>query len=146
LSAGDLGVRGLDVVAVASAAGVHDLPLLVREADPAWRSVYYDFLSGAFGRDEEVWRSVSPVMMLEKGKQSGSLKGMKLAVVAQSRGDSLVGWGQVEGMRCVLKEQWMGMVDVLEIEGEHDECWESGLELARVIEHVVGKVNEGDEE
>jgi len=113
--------------------------------------VYVEFLTGAFGPEGEggSWEAASPVGLVKKAG-AGQGRGVRV-VLAQSRADELVGWGQVEGMREALEgARWVQdgrvSVSVVEMQGAHDECWETGEELGRVVEGVVRSIVEGEDE
>ncbi|KAK7511411.1 Alpha/Beta hydrolase protein [Phyllosticta citriasiana] len=128
--------------AVAGVAGIYDIPRFA--GNHADAPVYAEILAGAFGGtgghvDEamrEEWDEASPVRVARVGK----LAGVRKLLLAQSRADGLVEWEQVELMRDAVQEtEGAGVVETLEIGGQHDECWETGEGLAR----VVGRVLEG---
>ena len=56
--------------------------------------------------------------------------------------------GQREVMRKALQEEWVGggrgseerVVEMLDIEGDHDDAWEKGEDLARAIAFAIEKV------
>ncbi len=59
-------------------------------------------------------------------------------VIAQSRDDGLVDWKQVQAMEDVFKGESAIETRVIEMKGQHNEIWEKGTELARVIAEAVG--------
>jgi acetyl esterase/lipase len=69
-------------------------------------------------------------------------------LLAHSKEDSLVDWGQLEAMADVFKAEDSKdeaaavtvKCDVEEIKGKHNACWEDGSELARVIVRCAGEV------
>ncbi|KAL4868342.1 Alpha/Beta hydrolase protein [Aspergillus spectabilis] len=128
-------------IAVLGMAGIYDLRLL-RDTHKSI-SAYQEFIEGAFGADEAVWDSVSPGVGGVDGWGSG-----RVVVLAQSKGDTLIDGAQGEGMKKAL-ESWekngsKGRREVhsLVIEGEHDEAWEKGDELARGILFTIEKLQE----
>ncbi|KAL5341800.1 Alpha/Beta hydrolase protein [Aspergillus crustosus] len=128
-------------IAVLGMAGIYNLRLLRDKHKSV--SAYQEFIEGAFGGDEKVWNSVSPGVVGVDGWESG-----RVVVLAQSKGDTLIDGAQSEGMKKAL-ESWENYgskgerkVHALEIEGEHDEAWEKGSELARAILFTIEKVQE----
>lgn len=160
---------------IVSVCGIYHLPLLVRRNQHV--EAYREFVVGAFGAEEEVWEAVSPARW-EEYNQSwlGDGRRKPVAVLAHSRGDELVEWGQVEDMEACLsmrqgrekrdnnnnaeqgqegeekeKEKdgqggWNGIFRVLEIEGRHDEIWQKGEEMARAIRVALDMLSKSEGE
>ena len=59
-------------------------------------------------------------------------------VIAHSRDDGLVDWKQVEAVENVFKGELAIDVRVIEMKGQHNEIWEKGMELTRVIVDAIG--------
>ncbi|KAE8394355.1 Alpha/Beta hydrolase protein [Aspergillus alliaceus] len=135
-------------VAVLSLSGIYDLKLL-RDTFKGI-SVYQDIGEGAFGADEAIWDAVSPAVVLGKDGVEGGWGSGRLAVLAYSSEDSLVDAKQWEVMRTALLDRWVKeqspaqkrSVEMLSLKGQHDECWETGEELARAIAFTVEKLQE----
>ncbi|XRM41494.1 Kynurenine formamidase [Aspergillus tubingensis] len=138
-------------VGIVGMAGIYDLRLL-RDTHRSV-SAYQEFSEGAFGADEAVWDEVSPALGRGEEGVCGGWCGIGdgdrlVAVLAYSRGDSLVDPGQREVMRKALEEEWVGggsgseerVVEMLDIEGDHDDAWEKGGDLARAIAFAIEKV------
>ncbi|KAL9113421.1 MAG: hypothetical protein Q9227_002462 [Pyrenula ochraceoflavens] len=157
---GKQGKREVEVkqpLAIVGVEGIYDVPkMLERHKD---EEIYGQFVRGALGEDEGVWKGVSPARWGREGfvrswKENvvgkGEGGGEVLAVVVHSRGDELVEWGQVEDMEGCLKkkegedEGKRGEDGIeyrfIEVKGRHHEVWSEGRELARVVGEVVGKV------
>jgi len=100
--------------------------------------VYHDFVVGAFGEGQEAWRRVSPACQ-DREVLREMVKSVDALVVAQSRADSLVEWEQAEGMCEVLQDAVKGeeveisKIRLVELEGEHDEVWQSGTGVVKAI-------------
>lgn len=139
--------------AIVGVEGIYDLRLL----RDTYRhcSVYQDFIEGAFGPDEDLWDAVSPATKKDPdgvGIEASWSEGT-LAVLAHSRDDELVDFGQVSAMKATL-EQWAenqkkneknARVLVLDdLRGTHDEVWSKGEELARVIAVVIEELRKMD--
>ncbi|KAL4879505.1 Alpha/Beta hydrolase protein [Aspergillus karnatakaensis] len=125
-------------IAILGMAGIYNLRLLRDQHKGI--SAYQEFIEGAFGKDETVWDAVSPGVGGVDGWDSG-----RVVVLAQSKRDSLVDETQSEGMKKVLgswETKGSKAVHFLEIEGEHDEAWEKGTELARGILFTIEKLQE----
>lgn len=120
--------------------GIYDIPALVdRHSDQA---IYEQFITDAFGPDREVWKAVSPV----NGDYKRSWKDHKIAVLAHSREDELVELEQVTSMQEVLEDQGFAQAEALiaEVKGKHDEIWQDGTEMVRVIADTISLlVSEG---
>ncbi|KAI9656894.1 MAG: hypothetical protein M1821_003533 [Bathelium mastoideum] len=129
---------------------ITDIPAII--STHAQQPLYEEFVVAAFGKDQEVWKTVSPTsgsFGTEKSWKEG-----RLIVLAHSREDELVEWEQCDMMLNALKEQgWRERaankdetenagkrpeVTVVELEGKHDEVfWEKGGQLAKAIEVAV---------
>ncbi|KAK0639421.1 Alpha/Beta hydrolase protein [Cercophora newfieldiana] len=122
--------------------GLYDLAGFVRSPPAGYeglREAYEEFTRGAFGADEEVWRAVCPATAEEwVGEWKGEGEGGRRVVLVQSRGDTLVPRGQLEGMRGVLEGEGVRVGD-MEAEGGHDEIWERGEgRMADILWEVLG--------
>ena len=139
-------------LAIVGVEGIYDFPTMVdRHKDV---EIYREFVEGALGKEEEVWGTVSPARWGRKGYlkswAENVVKGEEkvLAVLAHTRGDDLVEWGQVDDMErsLDLKSDGDGEAGIeykfIEVEGKHHEVWEKGRELARVVTEVVERVAE----
>jgi hypothetical protein len=62
----------------------------------------------------------------------------KKVVLVQSREDTLVPYGQLEGLRGVLEGDGRVEVRVMEAGGDQDEIWKDGRRMAEVLGEVVG--------
>ncbi|KAH8693233.1 Alpha/Beta hydrolase protein [Talaromyces proteolyticus] len=122
--------------AIVGACGIYDLRLL-RDDFKQYGSVN-EFITRAFGAEEDVWDEVSPGKV---GRSDGVASGWstgQVAVVASSTGDSLINLPQGLVMGKVLKN-WESLADgrtlVLhqDLQEEHDDVWSKGQELASVI-------------
>ncbi|KAK8156159.1 Alpha/Beta hydrolase protein [Phyllosticta citrichinensis] len=124
--------------AVAGISGIYDVPRFA--ANHGDVPVYAEILAGAFGGDGDsvddamraAWAEASPVRV------AAVLARLQRVVLAQSRADGLVEWEQVELMRRAAEETKGGQtVQVIEIQGQHDECWETGEGVALVVEKLL---------
>ncbi|KAE8372920.1 Alpha/Beta hydrolase protein [Aspergillus bertholletiae] len=135
-------------IAVLSLAGIYDLKLL-RDTHKEI-SAYQDIVEGAFGDDETAWDVVSPAVAKGADGVEGGWTAGRCAILAYSPMDSLVDATQWETMNSALLDGWSKrqsreksrLLAMLPLEGDHDECWEKGGELARAIAFTVGRVPE----
>ncbi|EAW07836.1 arylformamidase [Aspergillus clavatus NRRL 1] len=135
---------GAAPAAILGMAGIYDLRLL-RDTHRAI-SAYQEFIEGAFGSDETLWDAVSPATVEGSGGVEGGWTTGRLAVLARSSGDGLVDAGQQEAMKRVLGRWEHGggkrRVETLALEGDHDDAWEKGDELARAIAFTLAELND----
>lgn len=114
---------------IAGVCGIYDLPLMLEtNSHPAYR----EFVVGAFGKEEDGWEKISPAAQLKKDWQP--LEGIVLSL-GYSVDDELIDEPQVRSM---------GQKDVLVLKGAHDEIWNGGAELAKVVSDVVVRSMEID--
>ncbi|KAJ6036229.1 hypothetical protein N7540_000508 [Penicillium herquei] len=134
--------------AIVGVAGIYDL----RRLQEAHREIgaYREFIEGAFGNDVMLWDGVSPAQMVGSRGVEGGWKTGRLVVLAHSKDDGLVDEGQVLEMKEALRgwEQKPAQIPVrelstrerrvqmLSLEGGHDELWSQGEELARAIKYA----------
>lgn len=119
--------------------GIYDIPdLVLKYTHPAYR----EFITGAFGSDEELWRQASPVY-----QNIGDCGWRGNVLLAHSSNDELVGTEQLEGMLESLEQQgWKKPegqasmekdrgqnITTMKLSGMHDQVWSEGQELAEVI-------------
>jgi hypothetical protein len=139
--------------------GIYDLRKL--RDDHSSIDAYREFIDGAFGADELLWDTVSPAQMIGSRGVEGGWKGGRLAILAHSKDDQLVDRGQLDVMQEALKGWERGKatrrrssarssttveesgnddgsraVRTMIIEGEHDEIWSEGEQLARTIKYA----------
>ncbi|KAL2832089.1 Alpha/Beta hydrolase protein [Aspergillus cavernicola] len=132
-------------VAILGMAGIYDLRKL-RDAHKDI-SAYQEFIEGAFGADEVGWDAASPGVVRGEEGVEGWDEG-RVVVLAHSEGDGLCDVAQSEGMRRSLgewdkdRERGEREVHFLSIEGEHDEAWEKGGELAKGILFTLARLQE----
>ncbi|KAJ9297218.1 hypothetical protein DTO271G3_4511 [Paecilomyces variotii] len=130
--------------AIVGVEGIYDLRLL-RDNYKQYNA-YQEFLTGAFGPDEDLWDVVSPARASSSSSSSFGIQRSwaegKLAVLAHSVDDELVDFAQLDAMYDALKV-WEGegnerrVVTMRDLHGLHNEVWSAGEELARVISVAV---------
>lgn len=116
--------------------GIYDFDTLLRTHSSI--PVYRDFITRAFGDDESEWREISPASATTR---EAAWQRAKVVVVSHSPDDELVDQVQadlmVEGVKRYLGEGEEGRGEPFCVEvpakGRHDEVWEEGEELARVV-------------
>jgi len=109
--------------------GIYDLTALVEaNTHPAYRQ----FVSGAFGSDEATWTEASPY----SSKEPVAWESAKVIVISHSNDDELVSKAQPDMMMERIRGTAKGhaKLQYVPVEGGHDEVWQTGRELARVIE------------
>jgi kynurenine formamidase len=134
--------------------GLYDLAGFISSppTDYAWlKEGYREFVTGAFGADEKVWRVVCPAWdsKEEDGGTEGELfvkgwvdewigsSGRGKVMLVNSWEDSLVPWQQAEVMRKCWGLQEGVAISVVEGEGDHDDAWKDGKKMAEVLWHVA---------
>ena len=104
----------------------------------------YEYLTKNAGlTTEHSWKEASPALHERNEYEKKWSQGKKRwCLLAQSKDDGLVDWGQVELMRDVFEKDGGEevLVDVMEVKGRHNEIWEKGRELARVVALGVGEM------
>lgn len=115
---------------IAGVCGIYDIPLMLETNS---HLAYGEFVGGAFGEDAAMWETVSPAIQLNKDRRV--LEGIVLSL-GYSEDDELIDEPQVKSL---------GQKDVLVLKGAHDEVWQGGAELAKVVFDVVRRTAESDE-
>ncbi|RYP48959.1 hypothetical protein DL768_005231 [Monosporascus sp. mg162] len=95
-----------------------------------YRGGYAEFLTGAFG-DPSCWDSAAPMKFpgsLKEGWNEG-----KLAALGWSRDDPLIDEPEIDGMTAKLERDGVKLVLFKDLHGGHDELWENGADVARMI-------------
>lgn len=115
--------------------GIYSFPLL-HTTNPTYQAL----TSNALGPDPQAHRAASPATYAPTAftDPSPSLapgSGLRHLFLAASRADKLVPWSQVECMRDVFAEDAETDIEVrvLEIKGDHDESWQRGEDVCRVV-------------
>lgn len=125
--------------AVVGFQGMYDLAGL----NARFGGAYGELLSGAFGPDEAVWEAVSPARF------RGSFRGNwgadpGLAVLAYSPQDELIDMAEIDVMERVLRDDGLDVLAFRDLEGGHDEVWEDGRHLARVLLRTIEELDRLD--
>lgn len=125
--------------------GIYDFPLILNAVPSEVRDMYLAPTRGAFGDNEETWLDVSPAQYSKEAYAREWRSGRRVAVVAHSPDDEMVGWEQVKAMQKVFES---GEPDeninfqVLELKGKHDALWKKGQELAKAIGEALRVLKE----
>ncbi|KAK1770513.1 alpha/beta-hydrolase [Phialemonium atrogriseum] len=122
--------------AVVGFQGMYDLAGL----NARFGGAYGELLSGAFGPDEAVWEAVSPARF------RGSFRGNwgadpGLAVLAYSPQDELIDMAEIDVMEMVLRDDGLDVLAFRDLEGGHDEVWEDGRHLGRVLLRTIEELD-----
>ena len=134
LKAEDAGIEA--PIAVAGVCGIYDFEALHRR----WPG--YDHITRNAIKDEKEWPKASPGRYSRGEYEKVWSKGRKRWVVlAQSKTDGLVDFGQAEEMNRIFEENdSLIMSDLMEIKGKHNQVWEHSGELAKVVAAGVGEM------
>ncbi|EXJ57098.1 hypothetical protein A1O7_07442 [Cladophialophora yegresii CBS 114405] len=122
-------------MAILGVSGIYDFPRL-HESVPD----YVGLTRNAIHSEADV-ALASPAKYTERDyvhTWTGGGKKKRALVIAHSRDDGWVDWKQPEAMESVLKSQPAINVRVCEMKGQHNDIWEKGTELARVVVEAVG--------
>ncbi|OCT49298.1 hypothetical protein CLCR_04902 [Cladophialophora carrionii] len=122
-------------MAILGVSGIYDFPL-IHESVPD----YVGLTRNAIHHEADV-ALASPAKYTAKDYVSswtGGGKTKRALVIAHSRDDGWVDWKQPEAMENVLKSESAIDVRVSEMQGQHNDIWEKGTELARVVVEAVG--------
>ena len=90
--------------------------------------------------DARYFAEASPVChTLEEYVSKWKMDGLRKVVLAHSKDDGLVEWGQVTRMQDLLAAGNKQNIEtsLLELFGEHNDVWVEGKECARAIRHAV---------
>ncbi|KAF1840933.1 alpha/beta-hydrolase [Cucurbitaria berberidis CBS 394.84] len=140
--------------------GIYNIPLLLRNHLPPTcpeniSQIYRDFIVGAFGPDQAVYQSVSPVSGKYNTKQWSA---GRLIVICHSYEDELVERAQRDVMCVALdREGWSivmeagddedevraegrRVLNVRDLKGGHDWIWEDGEQIAKLVAEVVQRL------
>ena len=126
-------------MAVLSLCGIYDFTAL-RDAHPSHRQLYDDFTTGAFGPEEEGgWDRGST--------RKGRFEKTKIVILAHSKTDTLVEWDQTNAMKESLDAMPVGSrAVIMEVQGDHKEIYENGVEVAKAIKAMIGLIEEVDQD
>ncbi|TID24781.1 kynurenine formamidase protein [Venturia nashicola] len=114
---------------IAGVCGIYDMPLMLEtNSHPAYR----EFVAGAFGEDAVLWETVSPAVRM---KRDGKVLNGIVLILGYSVDDELIDEPQVRSLPELGQ-------DVLVLRGGHDEIWQKGDGLARVVVEAVKRTAE----
>lgn len=126
--------------AVVGFEGLYDLPGLVKRRGDGYR----DFIAGAFGEDEEVWKAMSPAHFREKWLEDSRTYNRlcHLVVLGWSPDDELVDGTEIDTMEEVLRKSYFGVTKAYrDMEGSHDGIVEDGEGIAKVLVRTVEELD-----
>ena len=121
--------------AALSLCGIYDFTA-TRDAHPSNRQIYDDFTNAAFGPEADGnWHKGSA--------RTDRIIEVKAVVLAHSKTDALVEWEQTNLMSEVFGAMGPGMKSaMMEIQGDHREIYENGVEVARAVERTLQHLHE----
>lgn len=119
--------------------GLYDLPGLVHAPGTKHEHlipIYQAFIELAFGGDETSWREASPNNIQDWSSEWPD--GIEI-ILGQSKEDTLVPYKQTGDMLKILRATGPKGPRALETElvGDHNVIWQTGSELANVIESII---------
>ncbi|KAI1635900.1 hypothetical protein F4809DRAFT_611769 [Biscogniauxia mediterranea] len=119
--------------AIVSFEGIYDFAGIASRLGPA----YAEFLSGAFGPPDEearAWAAAAPLAYAGSYRDRWREAGGRALVLAWSPDDALVDEPEIDAMARRLRRDGVeGLVVLKDLRGDHDEIWESGKEVARLV-------------
>jgi acetyl esterase/lipase len=111
---------------IAGVCGIYNIPLMLEtNSHPAYR----EFVAGAFGDEASLWEKISPSVQVKRDQRCLS---RFVVCLAYSLDDELIDEPQVRSL---------GRGDLLVLKGAHDEIWQSGTELAKVVFNIVTSIS-----
>ncbi|KAI9800079.1 MAG: hypothetical protein M1825_004261 [Sarcosagium campestre] len=126
-------------LAICGVEGIYDLVALLEthKTIPAYREI----VEGAFGLEESVYETVSPLTWLKREGLHEKWSQGRAVVIAHSKDDEMVEEDQALSMMTQLTNDGNSRDqrhdEFIWINGNHDEVWQQGTELARVISRAL---------
>ncbi|KAG5926969.1 hypothetical protein E4U53_002949 [Claviceps sorghi] len=123
--------------------GLYDMPELIENPGgqhDQYQSAYAQFTRNAFGDDKDVWKAVSPAFVDDWATEWPD--GRRVMLVQAPR-DNLVPYGQGERMKDSLVGSKADrlVVELTDGDGEHDEIWQKGTLLAKLLTRAIDVVS-----
>lgn len=109
--------------------GIYDIPSLVKVHDQV--PFYRQFCCAAFGNVEKAWVEASPYT----AKTQAIWANTRTLIISHSEEDDLVEKEQATKMleRLAGTLEWHGQSRYAPVTGSHNETWEKGTEMAKII-------------
>lgn len=109
--------------------GIYDIPSLVKVHDHV--PYYRQFCCAAFGNVEKAWVEASPYT----AKTQAIWANTRTLIISHSEEDDLVEKEQATKMleRFAETPEWHGQSRYTPVTGSHNETWEKGTEMAKII-------------
>lgn len=114
--------------AIVGVSGIYDLV----DIDVRHSGQYAGFISGAFGDDRTKWATASPLRF--GGNFRDKWLNGTLALLAWSPKDTLIDEPEIDNMAARLRNEGVDTEVSKDLEGDHDDVWEKGVQLARLVE------------
>lgn len=121
--------------AVVGLEGIYDL----RGLNARMGDGYRPYFAVPFGQDESVWDTVSPARFSGSFHQKWGAAG-KLAVLAYSPDDELIDAPEIDSMEEKLRKDGVNLLMCKDLRGKHDEIWQDGTHMARVLMQTLGEL------
>lgn len=114
--------------------GIYDFNGLNARMDGA----YAPFFEGAFGGSRADWDTAAPSKFTGSFEEQWGGRGAKvMAALGWSRDDRLVDEPEVDNMATRLEGDGVRTTVFKDLHGEHDEIWEVGTDVAKMIAKVL---------
>ncbi|KAF3061325.1 Kynurenine formamidase [Daldinia childiae] len=102
---------------------------------------YAEYFSGAFGDDPLGWDAVAPLNVPESFR--GRWADGKLVLLGWSKDDELIDEPEVDAMAARLQRDGVRVVVWKDLSGRHDEIWEQGEQVAKMVLWALDDVVRG---
>lgn len=117
--------------------GIYDLNGLVRRFEGVHGGIYRNFVTGAFGSDEELWKTVSPV----NNPSKYIWPGVALAMLAWSPDDTMIDEPEIDCMMRKLEADGAHLTVVKDLNGDHEVVWEQGQQIVRLVAEAIEHID-----
>ena len=114
-------------------AGIYDIEAFVENHSemPAYREI----IESAFGKDRSVWERASPYK--NRLPDHAVWEGARAIIITHSDQDEMVEEAQSSSFYISLTDKFKARVHFLKASGNHDEIWQNGKILARLVTQSI---------
>jgi kynurenine formamidase len=102
---------------------------------------YTSFISSAFGDSKENWKRASPATY--PCSFAGRWTADKPTILAWSAEDSLIDEPEIDAMSARLSQDGIQASVIKDLTGEHDDVWREGSQIHRLVQLVIGDLQQG---